>query len=266
MFTGLRLIRPANRKFVRELNLLQVFADSVKRQVEENKDFKKKLELLGDSSTKTSETLSKNASVISKAASETAAVLNEQGKKILTTIDPVLAPLAKTATATGEAVASGIQKTYSAVDSTIAQPISKTETYQAYKQVKKQIIESPLEIAPKGERVSNFKPLKPIIADEASSALQTVKQPTSSFFSQPKWMDFKETEQAKITRYIILTRLFKNADANYDQYKLQNELTRYICPELIEAYLDNDLSKLEIWTSQRVHQYNKGVCASIRRN
>lgn len=42
------------------------------------------------------------------------------------------------------------------------------------------------------------------------------------------------------------------ADPGYDQYKLTVELQRYICPELIEAYLSSDLETLTAWTSQRV--------------
>lgn len=188
------------KKYARELNLIQVFKDSIERQIKENKDFKTKLNLLGDSTAKTADVISKNTSAVSKALKNTTAAVTDQGKKVMKTMDPIISPIARTATKTGEAIVSGIEQTYKTVD-TIAAPLKTTEAYKAYKETKKSIIETALEVQPKGERVSNFKAVKSMRADEKSTALEAVKQSRWSRFKQPGWFNMAETEQAKITRY-----------------------------------------------------------------
>lgn len=183
------------RKFTRNLNLFQVFSDSVKRQVEENKDFKKKLEQIGDSTSSTSSSLSKNAEIISKSIKNASGAMSEQTKIMIEKLDPILTPISRGLDAT----AIGIQKTYTAIDETV-KPLQQTEAYKSYRDAKRSIISSALEITPKGERVSKFTKITPLKVNEEASALQTVVQPKWSP-SSPKWFNLEETEQGRITRY-----------------------------------------------------------------
>jgi hypothetical protein len=178
------------RKFVRELNLIQVFKDSISRQIKDNQDFKNKLNLIGDST-----------EALAKKSSANSILLKEKGKLIMEQINPIISPIGQTIAKTGEAVATGIEKIYHVVDSSAA-PIKSTDIYKSFKIAKNSIVDNALEVTPKDERISNFKPLKPMKSDDQSTALEAVKPSlwSSYNFKQPTWMHMNETEQATITR------------------------------------------------------------------
>jgi hypothetical protein len=185
-----RLFPRIRRKFVRELNLIQVFKDSISRQIKDNADFKNKINLIGDST-----------EALAKKSSATSELLKEKGKVIMDAINPIISPIGQTIAKTGETVATGIEKIYHAVDSS-ATPIKSSEIYKSFKSAKNSIVDNAMEVAPKDKRISNFKALKPIKTDDQSTSLEAIKPSiwSSYNFNQPKWMDMNETEQATITR------------------------------------------------------------------
>ncbi|KAI8905946.1 hypothetical protein EDD86DRAFT_193467 [Gorgonomyces haynaldii] len=125
----------------RNVGFLQVLSDSIRRQVQENKDFQKNVQLLGETSSKIqdSNTVKQAQEAAKKTSEATAQVMNAVGQVVEKTIEnPVVKATGKVLYHSAQAVGTVTQK--------VAEPILDTQVAktigQGIEQIKKDVIDS----------------------------------------------------------------------------------------------------------------------------
>ncbi|KAL2915909.1 protein translocase subunit [Polyrhizophydium stewartii] len=121
----------------RSVNVFSVFTESIKRQVEENKEFQKNVKLLGEQSSKIAESdaVSRAREVASKTSETTSKVLGAVGTVVDKTLEtPVVKMTGEAIVKTAETVAHVSQK--------VAEPIANTTAAKVISSSIKEVVDS----------------------------------------------------------------------------------------------------------------------------
>ncbi|KAH6563645.1 hypothetical protein BASA50_010344 [Batrachochytrium salamandrivorans] len=121
----------------RAINVFSAFSDSIKRQIEENKDFQQNVKQLGEQSTKITESdaVSRAREAVSKTSETTSKVLNAVGTAVDRTLET---PAAKMA---GQAISKTVEAV-SHVSQKAAEPIANTAAVKAISSSIQEVVES----------------------------------------------------------------------------------------------------------------------------
>ncbi|KAI8854096.1 hypothetical protein BC829DRAFT_486529 [Chytridium lagenaria] len=253
-------------------NFFSEFAKSVRRQVEENKDFQSNLKQLSEKGT--SKIVSAVASGVGKGVdavleSTPVKVAGQAAVKVGETVQKVAEPILDTQAA--KSIASGIN--------TIQKDLSNPTFSTHYAEYKPKAIRDRerAERAADEARRNPFGISGPVAPNATATSVVTTKpskwaelmknNPLAVTFGNlskkveesespvVEWMRdvwyrtssvMEETEEARCVR------AFKEVDPSFNRHKFLNDAATWIVPEVLEAHLKGDIETIRLWCSEKV--------------
>ncbi|KAJ3109776.1 protein translocase subunit [Phlyctochytrium planicorne] len=272
-------------------NFFSEFAKSVKRQVEENKEFQTNLKQLSEKGTELSESdamksareaMSKSAAGTSKVVSAVASgvgkgvetvlesapakVIGHAAVKVGETVQKAAEPILETKTA--KTIASGIH--------TIQKDLSSSTFSSQYAEFKPKEVRDRERAERLAEEARN--PNRRIVAPNAEATAVVVTKPS-------KWQElmknnplaigvgnfkrqFEESENPMVewvrdvwyrassvmdeTEEAKCIKAIKTVDPAFDRHRFLSDCATWIVPEVLEAHLKGDLATIQTWCSEKV--------------